>query len=169
MGEVTIKDILDEVQEIKPNTLSEALAIKYLSRLDLQLWEELLSWHDGIDDFYTHMFDVDAEGNETSKLPYSAKTNTLLVPYEYAALYVDYLVMKIDLINNDLQRYNNSAINFSAMLDSFASFINRNYMPSKAYRVGINSASNLTYRQMLKKVMQNDREMSEIEALLGGI
>ena len=35
MGEVTIKDILDEVQEIKPNTLSEALAIKYLSRLDL--------------------------------------------------------------------------------------------------------------------------------------
>ena len=122
MGEVTIQDILDEVQEIKPNTLSEALAIKYLSRLDLQLWEELLSWHDGIDDYYTHMFDVDAEGNETSKLPYSAKTNTLLVPYEYAALYVDYLVMKIDLINNDLQRYNNSAINFSAMLDSFASY-----------------------------------------------
>ena len=169
MGDVTIKDILEEVQEIKPNTLSEALAIKFLSRLDMQLWEELLSWHEGTETFYEHMYSVDAQGAEVSKLPYTAKTDSLLVPYEYAALYVDYLVMKIDLINNDLQRYNNSAINFDAMLNSFAAYVNRNYMPSKALRVGVYNSGKMAYIQMLKKIMQNESEMSELETLLGEI
>lgn len=169
VGSVSVKAVLDELNEIKPNTLNEALALKYLSKFDMQLWQELLSWHNNVDDYYDHLFSVDAEGKATSKLPYTDAADTLLVPYEYAQLYVDYLIMQIDLINNDTQRYNNSAINFNASLMSFASYINREYMPVCGLRVGIGSAMGSDNRAIVEKGRIIDRQFKELESILAEI
>jgi hypothetical protein len=49
----------------------------------------------------------------------------LTVPDAYAELYPLYIIMKTDLANGDIERYNNSAKSFKSSYDAYACYVNR--------------------------------------------
>ncbi len=56
--------------------------------------------------------------------PVTAQT-VLSAPEAYAELYPLYLVMKTDLVNADIERYNNSATLFENAYSEFANYVTR--------------------------------------------
>ncbi len=51
--------------------------------------------------------------------------SVLSAPDSYAELYPYYLVMKTDLVNADIERYNNSVSLFETAYSEFANYVNR--------------------------------------------
>ena len=58
-------------------------------------------------------------------VPVIKDDTVLLAPDAYAELYPLYLVMKTDLVNADVERYNNSAVLFENAYAEFANFVTR--------------------------------------------
>ena len=57
--------------------------------------------------------------------PSLTEETVLSAPDAYAELYPLYLVMKTDLVNADIERYNNSAVLFENAYAEFANFVTR--------------------------------------------
>lgn len=58
----------------------------------------------------------------------------LLAPYPYDDVYVKYLAAQIDIVNQEMQKYQNDMILFNAAYDTMTSWWNRNYMPKQQNR-----------------------------------
>lgn len=58
-------------------------------------------------------------------VPSITEETVLSAPDAYAELYPLYLVMKTDLVNADIERYNNSAVLFENAYAEFANFVTR--------------------------------------------
>ena len=56
-------------------------------------------------------------------------TTELLIPFPYDELYLRYLLMRIDLENGELDRYNNEAAQFNRLWQSFAGQYCRTHRP----------------------------------------
>ncbi len=115
---MTIQDVLSRVDELKPSKYSEEQKIRWLSNLDLMLYEEVVQWHkdaDGIEHGpYDPEHDLDAE---------------LMVPDPYSDIYILWLCAQIDYYNGDLHRYQNSVIAYNNALSAYADWFNRENMP----------------------------------------
>ncbi len=59
------------------------------------------------------------------KCPTLSERSSLSAPSAYAEMYPLYLVMKTDLLNADIERYNNSACIFENAYSEFANYVNR--------------------------------------------
>ena len=57
------------------------------------------------------------------------RTAQLLVPFPYDELYLRYLVMRIDLEQGELERYNNDAACFNRLWQSCAAHYGRTHEP----------------------------------------
>lgn len=126
---MTIQNAIDRCDETKPNQYTTKQKVAWLSQLDGLVYEEMILTH---------------EKNEGETVPssFSAYTEekmdvTLLVPDPYSEMYIDYLFMKIDYNNAELERYNNSAIMFNNSYRTFTDFFNRTHRPLQAYRVTV--------------------------------
>ena len=121
---MTILEAITRADRIRPNELSPAVKLRWLSTLDGQLHAELLASH------------ADAPGpfrgydGETE-----LQTTELLAPFPYDELYLRYLLMRIDLEHGELDRYNNEAAQFNRLWQSFAGTYNRNHRPLGAERL----------------------------------
>lgn len=81
---MTIKRLIDKVQEEKPNTFSDSKLLDFINEVEYQTAEELA---------------VDFE-------PYtSVDTTELLVPEPYSRLYESFVKMKIDYANEEYGSY----------------------------------------------------------------
>ena len=97
----------------RPNEYEPALKLFWLSRLDGQIQEELLCTH------------ADGEAAEIT----GGLDRELLVGWPFDDLYVRFLVMRIDLENGELDRYNNDAAAFNRMYQSYAGWYAHHHMP----------------------------------------
>lgn len=114
---MTIREVIDKVNGIKPNQYTDEEKTKWLSDLDFNIYNDILLTHEPVPcELFTH---------------YSVKnTDKELIAREpYDELYVAYLKMKIDEANEETAKYNNSAMIFNAHLDNFARFYNKHFMP----------------------------------------
>lgn len=111
---MTINDVITYVDSIKSNIYPESTKIKWLSELDANIKHDIINTHDG------------GDGKEIN--PYTSNTETLLVPFPDDSLYADFLCMKIDQMNGEISKYNNSALVFNNSLDSFAKKYNREHL-----------------------------------------
>jgi hypothetical protein len=55
----------------------------------------------------------------------------MIAPNPYDRLYLYYLMMQVDLHNQELDKYNNSVRLFNEAFSNFAAFWNRAYMPAQ--------------------------------------
>lgn len=114
---MTIMDAIERVDTLKPNQYTEEQKVRWLERLDGQLFLELVCTHEG------------AAGT----LPRYGTDDTdreLLVPEPYAdELYNYYLQSMIDRENGETGKYNQSGQLFNAAYLAYAGYYNRTYMP----------------------------------------
>lgn len=114
----TIRQVLDEVAEVQPNSTGDERIIRWLRQLDIELYEKVVKTH---------------EGWQGVKRPdYTAQTpeeTALLVPEPYDCIYLHWIQSRIDYENAEAGRFNNSNAAFEADRQEYAMWYNRTHMP----------------------------------------
>ena len=115
---MTIIEVINQIDALKPNTYSQEDKIKWLSTLDGIIKREIIDTHEGGES-------VTFEGyNEETALD-----TVLLVAAPYDDIYVKWLEAQIDYANKEYGKYANSKIMYNNAYATFYSWYNRNYMP----------------------------------------
>lgn len=139
---MTIKEAIDKVNELNPNQYSEEIKVDWLSRLDYQIFEDIILTHKPN---FPHIFPkkIMPKGNalnlpeETWYFPkpkykqYSVEnmTEPLLVPFPFDELYIAYLQMKIAEANQETAQYNNYALLYNSHYKNYAVHYNKDHEP----------------------------------------
>lgn len=116
---MTIKECIDAVDSLKPNQYTLRDKVQWLSSVDEGIINDVLKTHEGYDGRYDN-FTGYTEDNLT--LP-------LIVQSPYDKLYTAFLVMKIDLENGEIPRYNNSSAIYNSHMMEFRKYYNKTHMP----------------------------------------
>lgn len=113
---MTINEVLDEVDRIaKNNSIDRNQKIKWLDRLDRNIFNDLLQYKkDNVETFdgYTDETDEDT---------------VLLAVAPYDELYVYYVLAQINLIQQEIDFYNNNYAMYEDKYRNYRDFINRTY------------------------------------------
>ena len=114
---MTVKEAILWVDSQKSNAVPEQVKVRWLERLDGMLYRQVVQ---------THICPFAAPGRYS--IP-GGGDQTLLISPPYDGIYIDFLNMKTDLEQGDIDRYNNSARVFNEALDDWKKWVNRTYMP----------------------------------------
>lgn len=115
---MTIMDALYRIDEVKPNSYSQAEKMKWLSSLDGVIKSEIIDTHEGGEAVIFNGYD---EATDLS--------TTLLVPAPYDDIYLRWLETQIDYANGEYGKYNNSMAMYNTAYTSYANYYNRAHMP----------------------------------------
>ncbi len=113
----TIAEVLRQTDELKPNQYTELQKIQWLSECEHMIYTEIISRHENSGETFNS---YDAE---------TSKETVLLAIAPYDTLYRHYLMMQIDLANQEYARYNNSSGVFNAMYHDYRAWYTRSRMP----------------------------------------
>jgi hypothetical protein len=115
---MTIMDALYRIDEVKPNSYSQAEKIKWLSSLDGVIKNEIIDTHEGGEDVVFNGYDADTD-----------LTTELLVKAPYDDIYIRWAEMQIDYSNGEYGKYNNSMAVYNTAYTAYANYYNRTHMP----------------------------------------
>ena len=123
---MTIQELLNQVDDLKPNQYTDANKLAWLSKIERTLYVELFSKHE---DDPTEEISVDPEtGEETVTRGFNDYTEDtdqdteLLVPEPYTDLYLHYICAQIDYWNGEMARYQNSSLMFNTAYQNFVNY-----------------------------------------------
>ncbi len=109
---MTLSDIIERFDKERKNELGIDMKLCWISQLDMKISSEILS---------------DRQSEEFHGYGDTTPLNTVVkAPEEYGEIYICYLNMKLDYINGEIGRFNNSAMLFNRMYKEMHDFINRN-------------------------------------------
>ena len=117
---MTIAEAIAEVDNLKPNMYGTKDKIKWLSRLDARIYEEIVQTHER-----------NTGEEEISFTPYTENdTDTeLLAGVPYDEMYLRWMEAMIDFHNGEYGKYNNAVDMFNTSYEAFQSYYNRTHMP----------------------------------------
>ena len=119
--QMTIRDAIARIDDLKPNSYSTENKVKWLSDLDERIKAEVVDTHEGADA-------VSFKGyNATTSLD-----TELLASAPYDEVYIRWLEAMIDYANAEIPRYNNSISTFQSDYTAFANYYNRRHKPLSA-------------------------------------
>ena len=114
---MTINEVITQVDELKPNQISDDIKVRWISVLEGKIIDEIILTHElsEIVEFNGYTInDMDTE---------------LLVPDTYADVYIYYIEAMIDETNNESARYASSMQMFNTAWQDYANYYNRNNKP----------------------------------------
>lgn len=117
---MTLREAIDMITRLKPSAFEESDIIRWISELDNIVKKEIFDSH---------------EGEPVEFTGYTGSTDkaiTLLIPDEFCECYLYYVSAKIDLVNGEFARYNNSLSAFDSLYDAFTADYIRTHMPKSA-------------------------------------
>ena len=139
-----VKEAIDRIDNLCPNQYSEEIKVDWLSRLDHQIFNDIILTHEPILPPPPEEIVAESKANPLDQKviprplppkpefePYTTDNMAvpLLVPFPYDRLYIAYLRMMIDEANKESIQYNNDAILFNSYYEDFSSHYNREHMP----------------------------------------
>ena len=116
---MTLQEALDIADAMKPNMMDRQLKIKYLTEIEQLRWAEILMRHEHTEE-------------QETKPVYTEETDPgteLIVPDPYSMVYTYWLMSKIDIQNQEDQRYNIDRAHFENEYDTMSDWWTRTYMP----------------------------------------
>lgn len=121
---MNIQEALDLADQMKPNMMDPRVKLKYLSEIEGLIHQEILMKHEHAEDEETlPVYTVDTDpGTE------------LIVPAPYDMVYVYWLMSKIDLLNQEIDKYNNDRALFENAYDTMSDWWTRTKMPISTIR-----------------------------------
>lgn len=120
-----IQEAIARADRLRMNQYSDSEKIEWLSRLDGQVFEEVIKRAKGNEELVFEGYDEESLDED------------LLVDESYAKLYVDYLIAQIDYYNRDIGMYNNGIMIFSNLYQDYKNWYRRNHMPVQPKRTGV--------------------------------
>ena len=109
-----ISEAIEITDRIKPNAYGREEKVKWLSDIDMQIYEEIIKTHIG-DERIFNGYDGDTDINGTE----------LLAQNPYDELYIHGLKRQIDLNNEEYSKYNNDCLLFNSVYTNFYDWYNR--------------------------------------------
>lgn len=121
---MNIQEALDLADGMKPNMMTRQTKIGFLQEIDQKIYHEILLTHEH-------------EAEEEVLPEYDEDTDDgteLLVPDPYSSLYPFWLMSRIDLLNQELDKYNNDRALFENAYNEMHDWWNRTKMPVQRNR-----------------------------------
>lgn len=121
---MTIGEAIKLVDKLKPNQYPQTLKIKWLSKLDGQIFSEVFSTHEEspVDNFTGY----DEE---------TPQSTVLLVPYPFDEdIYSFYLQAVVDRENGEISKYNATQTAYNGAFQVFQDWYNRTHLPKSQGR-----------------------------------
>ena len=115
---MTIQEVLSTTDELKANMMIEVTKIRFISEVEGKIYKEIFKKHAGLPAEEQPVYD-DATDRGT----------VLLVPAPYDMVYVYWLMCQIDLMNMEMDKYNNDRALFENAWSEFADYWRREHMP----------------------------------------
>ena len=119
----TVAGAISRAKALRPSEVSDETMVKWLSSLDGKLWIEVISQYEKPVPSAAPVYTMDDVGENAD--------TELLIPAPFDQLYIDYLLMRIDLENDDYERYNNRAVLFNEQYQAYVNHYNREHIHSK--------------------------------------
>ena len=123
---MTIHDAIAEVDSLKSNMFSEKDKIRWISRLEARIYQEIICTHqrnDGEEEIsFTGYGEDDGE-------------KELLVGQPHDELYLRWLEAQIDYHNMEYDSFNKSNAVFDAVFSSFRNAYNQSHMPKGTRKI----------------------------------
>ena len=122
---MTIAEVIQRVDTLKPNRYKDKEKVMWLSELDGQIFTEILMAHEGnLLPFRPYEYTEAEEGEEPAW-----KSRQLLVPFPYSELYEHWLAVHIDLGNCEINKYAQDKELFNAAYSTYSDYYTRTHMP----------------------------------------
>lgn len=121
---MTIQEALDIADEMKPNMMSRKLKVKYLTEIEQLIHEEIISRHE-------HPEAWDEKPNYTEDTDPGTE---MRVPDPYASVYTYWLMTKIDIQNQEDERYNVDRAHFENAYAQMSDWWTHSYRPISTIR-----------------------------------
>ena len=135
---MTYGQAMDAAAKLRPSEFSEWEMARWLCDLDYQLLMDYVAQYatqeqmDAVADGHGVEFglenmlnELSREGTQQADMPAIRLEELYAVQAPYDNLYVDYLVMQIDLHNADYERYNNDAMLYASELHTWLNRLSR--------------------------------------------
>lgn len=123
--------VIAEVEELRPNTISEEQKKTWLEEVDAKLYNAVVRRHLGVPGTpYRRSTEV------ADQLP--ADPEPMLVPFPFGGdIYRYYLFAMIDMTNGDTARYNNDMIMYNSAVQDWSRAVHRDFLPvpNKPFRI----------------------------------
>ena len=118
-----IYEAIEQIKNTKPSQYTEEQMMDWLSKMDGQVWADLLKRY----------------GVPVPLLPYKdgMKARELLIPFPYDGIYLTYLATQIDYYNAEFERYNNGMMLYNAQLQAFYNAYTREHAAEPVYMKGV--------------------------------
>ena len=117
---MTIIEAINEADSLRRNGISQTDKIRWLSRVEAQVYREVLA--------------TGAQKPEKEFEEFTEQTDTdkvLTMPEPYSEAYVRYLEAQIDLCNGEIPRYNSTINAFNAVYGAYKRWYIRNHPQPK--------------------------------------
>lgn len=121
---MNIQEALDLADGMKPNMMTRQTKIHFLQEIDQKIYTEILLTHEH-------------EAEEEVMPEYDTETDDgteLIVPDPYSSLYPFWIMSRIDLLNQELDKYNNDRALFENAYNEMHDWWNRTKMPVQQNR-----------------------------------
>lgn len=113
-----IIEAINQIDNLKHNTYTQADKVKWLSRLDSMVVRLVIETHEGGEGItftgYNDQTDINTE---------------LLIPEPFDEAYLRWMEAQIDYHNGEYDKYNNSIEMFNTYWNNYQNYYNRTHMP----------------------------------------
>lgn len=116
---MTLAEAISQSDAGNPNLVPEARKIEWLSRLDQWIWDQVISRHEKGEDTPESYEPYDENSGDTE----------LLAPSPFDEMYIFYLDMQVQRLNQEYDKYNNSAVLYASMKGQYTRDYQRRHMP----------------------------------------
>lgn len=115
-GTMNIQQVMSTVDELKPNTIDEGIKLGWLQDVELTIYNEIILTHEN------------SENYEKPEISLQTSYSTELIAEEpYARLYSEYLMSKIDFIQQEWTSYNNMSEQFNQSYKEYMAYYGRTH------------------------------------------
>ena len=115
---MTLIEVINRINTVKPNKYAFDEKVRWLSTLDSMVKSEIIDTHEGGDAVKFFGYDKN-----------TPHTTVLLVPAPYDEMYLFWLESKIDYWNGEHDKYNTSITMFNNLYDEYSAYYNQQHLP----------------------------------------
>jgi len=123
-------EAIEIADDIVRNTVSEDRKIKWLKALDGKVYLDVFDTHENI---------TLTDNSWTKHILGDTLTDTmgdLIIEFPYDELYINYLLSKIYIEVNEVERANNAMLLFNDEYKEYKNYINRTFVPKQNNAIG---------------------------------
>ena len=114
---MTIAEVIEKVDALKPNTYEQEVKIEWLANLDARVKTQIIDAHESTEQIFFYGYDEHDMDTE------------LLVHAPYDEMYQRWLEAMIDYHNSDDERYNQAIVLFNNAYEGYKRHYTRTHMP----------------------------------------